>query len=39
MRVMVLVKATEDSEKGTMPTPALLEAMGNSTRSSSRPES
>jgi hypothetical protein len=28
MRVMVLVKATDDSEKGTLPTPALLEAMG-----------
>jgi hypothetical protein len=28
MRVMVLVKATEDSEKGILPTPALLEAMG-----------
>lgn len=28
MRVMVLVKATEESEAGTMPTPALLEAMG-----------
>src|ERR1700750_1078792 len=28
MRVMVLVKATEDSEKGVLPTPELLEAMG-----------
>ena len=28
MRVMVLVKATEDSEKGTLPTPELLAAMG-----------
>jgi hypothetical protein len=28
MRVMVLVKATEDSEKGILPTPELLEAMG-----------
>src|ERR1700722_14353162 len=28
MRVMVLVKATGDSEKGTLPTPELLEAMG-----------
>jgi hypothetical protein len=31
MRVMVLVKATEDSEKGFVPTPenlAMLEAMG-----------
>ena len=28
MRVMVLVKATKDSEKGTLPTPELLEAMG-----------
>lgn len=28
MRVMVLVKATEDSEKGLMPTPELLAAMG-----------
>ena len=27
MRVMVLVKATEDSEKGTLPTAELLEAM------------
>ena len=28
MRVMVLVKATKDSEAGTMPTTELLEAMG-----------
>jgi hypothetical protein len=28
MRVMVLVKATEDSEAGTMPSTELLEAMG-----------
>ena len=28
MRVMVLVKATEDSEKGTLPSADLLEAMG-----------
>ena len=28
MRVMVLVKATEDSEAGGMPTTELLEAMG-----------
>ena len=28
MRVMVLVKATEDSERGDLPTPELLEAMG-----------
>ncbi len=28
MRVMVFVKATEDSEKGTLPSPELLEAMG-----------
>ncbi len=28
MRVMVIVKATEDSEKGTLPTAGLLEAMG-----------
>jgi hypothetical protein len=28
MRVMVLVKATEDSEAGTLPTAELLEAMG-----------
>jgi len=28
MRVMVLVKATKDSEAGIMPTPELLEAMG-----------
>jgi hypothetical protein len=28
MRVMVLVKATEDSEAGIMPSPELLEAMG-----------
>lgn len=27
MRVMVLVKATEDSEKGVMPTTELLDAM------------
>ena len=29
MRVMVLVKATEDSEKGLLPSPELLEAMGH----------
>jgi hypothetical protein len=28
MRVMVLVKATEDSERGLLPTPELLDAMG-----------
>ena len=28
MRVVVFVKATEDSEKGTLPTAELLEAMG-----------
>jgi hypothetical protein len=28
MRVMILVKATEESEAGVMPTPELLEAMG-----------
>jgi hypothetical protein len=28
MRVMVLVKATEDSEAGVMPTPELFDAMG-----------
>ncbi|MEO8309386.1 MAG: YciI family protein [Pseudomonadota bacterium] len=28
MRVMVLVKATEDSEKGTLPTAEMLKAMG-----------
>lgn len=28
MRVMVMVKATEDSEKGIMPTTELFEAMG-----------
>ena len=28
MRVMVFVKATEDSEKGTLPAPEMLEAMG-----------
>ena len=28
MRVMVIVKATDDSEKGTLPTKELLEAMG-----------
>ena len=28
MRVMVFVKATEDSEKGILPTKELLEAMG-----------
>ncbi|MDC7806321.1 YciI family protein [Luteimonas sp BLCC-B24] len=28
MRVMVLVKATEDSEAGTLPKPELLDAMG-----------
>ena len=29
MRVMVLVKATDDSEAGTMPSTEMLEAMGN----------
>ena len=29
MRVAVLIKATEDSERGTMPSAELLEAMGN----------
>lgn len=28
MRVLVLVKATEDSEAGTLPSPEMLEAMG-----------
>jgi hypothetical protein len=28
MRVMVLVKATEDSERGGLPDPAMMEAMG-----------
>ena len=28
MRVVVFVKATEDSERGIMPTPELVEAMG-----------
>ena len=28
MRVMVLVKATEDSEKGLLPKPEMFEAMG-----------
>ena len=28
MRVMVFVKATEDSEQGTLPTAAMIEAMG-----------
>ena len=28
MRFMVIVKATEDSEKGVMPSQDLLEAMG-----------
>jgi hypothetical protein len=28
MRVMVLVKATDDSEKGLLPTPAALDEMG-----------
>jgi hypothetical protein len=28
MRVMVLVKATDDSEKGILPTTAAMEAMG-----------
>ncbi len=28
MRVMVFVKATQDSEQGTLPSPELLEAMG-----------
>ena len=32
MRVMVLVKATEDSEKGILPTADLLEAMGKFNR-------
>ena len=29
MRVMVLVKATEDSEAGVMPTPEMFDAMGD----------
>jgi hypothetical protein len=29
MRVMVIVKATKDSEAGTLPTPELMTAMGN----------
>lgn len=29
MRVIVLIKATEDSERGAMPSTELLEAMGN----------
>ncbi len=28
MRVMVLVKATDDSERGLLPTPEMMEAMG-----------
>ncbi len=28
MRVMVIVKATEDSERGMLPAPEMLEAMG-----------
>lgn len=28
MRVMVIVKATEDSEQGTLPAPEMFEAMG-----------
>ena len=34
MRVMVLVKATEESEAGVMPSEELLTEMGTSTRSS-----
>jgi hypothetical protein len=30
MRVIVFVKATDDSEKGVLPTTELLEAMGRS---------
>ena len=29
MRVMVMVKATKDSEAGVMPSPKLLAEMGN----------
>ena len=29
MRVMVLVKATDDSEKGILPTTEMMEAMGH----------
>ena len=39
MRVMVFVKATEDSEAGRMPPSTLLEAMGRFKRNWSRPES
>ena len=37
MRVMVLVKATEESEAGQLPSQRLLEEMGPTTRSWSRP--
>ena len=37
MRVMVLIKATEQSEAGEMPSTELLEQMGLSTRSSCGP--
>ena len=33
MRVMVIVKATNESEEGELPTPELLAHMGASTRS------
>jgi len=33
MRFMVLIKATEDSEAGVMPSEQLLTEMGNSTKS------
>ena len=32
MRVMVIVKASNDSEAGVMPSTELLEAMGGTTR-------
>lgn len=38
MRVMVLVKATRDSERGNLPTPELLEARPTSSERSSTEE-
>jgi len=39
MRVLVMVKATKESEAGVMPTQQLLTDMGNSTKNWSKPES
>jgi hypothetical protein len=39
MKVMVFVKATNDTEAGVAPDPKLMEAMGSTTRPSPLPAS